>query len=590
MTSQTSTNGSVTSTAILGALVLLIGSTVQAQEAVDAGQADCSTPRRALLTWLANLQEGEEHSRQATRCFDWGAVRIYDADAQTDLALRFKHVLDARGLYVQMDEIPDEEDPADTARVTPFPHNLEHFYLVQKGDQWLISAETIRRVPTWYDETFAFDIDTVLGRAPTWMRDRVLGVAWWQLVGLLLLAGLALLVRHLVGWAVRTQGARALSRLVRKLDEDLLKRAALPMGTVVMTVLLIYAFPILRFGVDTNRVIVFGLRIAAAISAVVIVYRVVDLFADVMAKRAHETDTKLDDQLVPLIRKSLKVVTVILGLIFVLQNLEVDVASLIAGVSLGGLAFTLAARDTVANLFGSISIFADQPFQVGDWVVMQGVEGVVEEVGMRSTRVRTFYRSLVSIPNSKVADGIIDNYGMRESRRTYIKLGLQYDTSPEQVEAFCEGIRGILAANPVVTKDAYHVYFTGFGDSALEIMLYFFFKVDTWSDELMNRHAIYLDILRLAARLGVSFAFPTRTLHVETRAKETEVEPPPRPSRDELEEAVLAFGPGGSLVNPHGTPILPHGFQPGFDRPSHERLSSGGQGDDPDADRGDSRN
>ena len=99
----------------------------------------------------------------------------------------------------------------------------------------------------------------------------------------------------------------------------------------------------------------------------------------------------------------------------------------------GHTASKIAARDTVANLFGSLSIFADQPFQVGDWVVMQGVEGVVEEVGMRSTRVRTFYRSVVSIPNAKVADGIVDNYGARDSRRTSITLGLQYDTTPEQM-------------------------------------------------------------------------------------------------------------------------------------------------------------
>lgn len=575
-----------TISALAAALLLSLAAPAQAQHVVEAGEADCSTPRRALLTWLANLQEGEEHPQQATRCFDWGAVRIYESEAQVHVAQRFKRVLDARGLYVQMDEVPDEEDPADTTRVVPFPNNLEDFYLVRKGSQWVISAETIRRVPAWYDETFAFDVDTLLESAPSWLRDRVFGVAWWQLLGLLLLVGVSLLLRYLVSYVVQTQGTRGLTKLVKTLDPKLLKRAARPIGTVIMIVLLIYAFPVLQFAVDVNRVVIFGLRVAAAVSGVVIVYRLVDVFADVMAKRADETETKLDDQLVPLVRKSLKVVTVVLGVIFVLQNMEVDVASLIAGVSLGGLAFTLAARDTVANLFGSLSIFADQPFQVGDWVVMQGVEGVVEEVGMRSTRVRTFYRSLVSIPNSKVADGIIDNYGMRESRRTFLKVGVQYDTTPEQVEAFCEGIRGILAANPVVKKDGYHVYFTGFGDSALEIMLYFFFEVDSWTDELVNRHAIFLDILRLAQELGVSFAFPTRTLHLQTRAKETEIPAPKRPSRDELEASVLAFGPGGALVHPQGTPILPHGFQPGYDQPGRP---ASGPGDDPDADIADSR-
>ena len=561
----------------------------RAQNVVQPGEADCSTPRRALLTWLANLQDGDEHPQQAVRCFDWGAVRITERARQEDVARRFKHVLDARGLYVPMDDIADEEDPADTTRVSPFPNNLPEFYLVRKGTTWVVSAETIRHVPDWYDETFAFDVDSYLDEGPPWLREHVLGIAWWQILAALLALVLALFVRQAVSWAVVTQGTKILAQLVKRLDRNLLSKAAKPIGTVAMVAVLIYAFPVLRFGVDVNRVIMFGLRIAAAVSGVLIVYRIVDVLADVMAKRAEDTDTKLDDQLVPLVRRSLKVVTVVLGIIFVLQNMEVDVASLIAGVSLGGLAFTLAARDTVANLFGSISIFADQPFQVGDWVVMGGVEGVVEEVGMRSTRVRTFYRSLVSIPNSKVADGVIDNYGMRDKRRSFIKLGVQYDTTPEQIDAFCAGIRAILANNPAVKKDAYHVYFSGFADSSLEVMLYFFFDVSTWVEELRNRHLIYLEILRLAKELGIEFAFPTRTLHLATRAKESELPALRAPSRDELHDAVLGFGPGGALARPEG-PSITHGFYPGYDLAEGERPPSDtGQGDDPGADVADSR-
>ncbi|MCZ7678883.1 MAG: mechanosensitive ion channel family protein [Sandaracinaceae bacterium] len=427
--------------AISAAILSTCAAPAARAQVVHPGEADCSTPRRALLTWLGNLQRGSEHPEQAVRCFDWEAARVADPAERIDRARRFKRVLDARGLYVEMDDIPDEAAPDDVTRVVPFPNNLPDFGLVRRGEEWVIDAETIQHVPGWYDETFAFEIDHVLDALPEWTQEEALGAAWWQWLGLALLLLSALLVRMVVSFAVETQGTKLLTSLVKRLKPELLRRAALPIGTVAMTFFLMYAFPLLGFGVGVNRVVAFGLRAAAAVSSVLIVYRLVDVVSDVMAKRAERTATKLDDQLVPLVRKSLKVVTVVLGVIFVLQNMEVDVASLIAGVSLGGLAFTLAARDTVANLFGSLSIFADQPFQVGDWVVMQGVEGVVEEVGMRSTRVRTFYRSLVSIPNSKVADGIIDNYGARDSRRTFIKLGVQYDTTPEQMEAFCDGVR-----------------------------------------------------------------------------------------------------------------------------------------------------
>jgi MscS family membrane protein len=250
------------------------------------------------------------------------------------------------------------------------------------------------------------------------------------------------------------------------------------------------------------------------------------------------------------------------GVIFVLQNMDVDVGSLLAGASLGGLAFTLAARDTVANLFGSISIFADRPFQVGDWVIIEGHEGVVEEVGMRSTRIRTFYSSLVSIPNSVVANAAVDNYGMRQFRRCMVTLGVTYGTTPAQMRAFVEGIRAILQANERVRKDAYEVSFRNFGASGLEVLLYFFFSTDTWSDELAQRENIFLEVLRLAEQLDVHFAFPTQTLHIESQAPREA-----RAPKTQLDEAALAnivrsFGPGGAASRP--TPQhLTQGYLPG---------------------------
>jgi MscS family membrane protein len=243
----------------------------------------------------------------------------------------------------------------------------------------------------------------------------------------------------------------------------------------------------------------------------------------------------------------------------VLQNLDVDVGSLLAGVSLGGLAFSLAARDTVANLFGSVSIFLDKPFQVGDWVVVDGVEGIVEEVGMRSTRIRTFYDSLVSVPNSRAADANVDNYGERRHRRTYVTVRVTYDTTPAQLEAFTDGVRAILAAHPKVRKDKYEVHFSGFGDSGLDVMVYFFFTVASWSEELEGRHEVFLELLRLAHAVGVSFAFPTRTLHVASAVPPEARAPREVLSEDALASTVLAFGPGGRLSRPSG-PRLTHGF------------------------------
>jgi MscS family membrane protein len=283
-----------------------------------------------------------------------------------------------------------------------------------------------------------------------------------------------------------------------------------------------------------------------------------------MDARAAETDTKLDDQLVPLVRKSMKIFVAVGGVLFVLQNLQVDVGSLLTGLGIGGLAFALAAKETLANFFGSVMIFVDRPFQIGDWIVVGGSEGIVEEVGFRSTRIRTFYNSLITVPNATFTDAQIDNYGQREYRRTFTTLNLTYDTTPEQMQAFCEGIRAIIVANSHTRKDYYEVHMSAFGAHSLDVMVYFFFKVSSWTQELEERHNVYLEIMRLARELGVEFAFPTQTLHLDAVAEPGRARRvSPAKELPQLAEVVQGFGPSGKYARPAGPSIVRGGFTAG---------------------------
>jgi len=175
----------------------------------------------------------------------------------------------------------------------------------------------------------------------------------------------------------------------------------------------------------------------------------------------------------------------------------------------------LAAQDTIRNLFGSLTIFLDRPFQIGDWVVGTGFEGTVEEVGFRATRVRTFYNSLVYVPNGKLTDMIIDNMGARVFRRYRAMLAITYDTPPELIDAFCEGLREIVQKHPDTRKDAFFIYMHEMGSASLNILFQIFFKVKTFPEEFQARHEIILQTLHLAKALGVRFAFPTQTIHIE---------------------------------------------------------------------------
>ena len=261
----------------------------------------------------------------------------------------------------------------------------------------------------------------------------------------------------------------------------------------------------------------------------VIALRLVDLFCGYLGRRAAATDNKFDDMLVPLLRRTLKFFVVVIGLVYIASKWTEDLWGLVAGIGIGSIAVGFAARDSIENLFGTFTVLLDKPFQVGDWILIGDLEGTVEDVGFRSTRIRTFYNSLISVPNRTFISSNVDNMGQRRYRRIREVLGLTYDTPPEKIEAFCEGVRRIIATHPYTRKDYYHVYFNGFGPSSLDVLLYCFVETPDWSTELREKHRLFADILRLAERLEVSFAFPTQTLHV---AKPEDLEHPDRPASD----------------------------------------------------------
>lgn len=243
-------------------------------------------------------------------------------------------------------------------------------------------------------------------------------------------------------------------------------------------------------------------------------YLAVDAFGKVFMAYALKTESSMDDMLAPFITKSLKVFVVIVGVLLTIQNMGINVVSILAGLGLGGLALALAAQDTAANLFGSITIFLDQPFKVGDWIKIQDVEGTVEEIGFRSTRIRTFYNSVIAIPNSIVAKEKLDNMGVRQQRRIRHNFGLEYSTPPHKIEEFCEAIRYIIMQDEKVIKETITVAFNGYLDSSLNILVNFHLRVLDTPEELSRQQRILLDILAMAESIGVQFAFPSRTLYV----------------------------------------------------------------------------
>ncbi|MCA9573459.1 MAG: mechanosensitive ion channel family protein, partial [Myxococcales bacterium] len=214
------------------------------------------------------------------------------------------------------------------------------------------------------------------------------------------------------------------------------------------------------------------------------------------SERARATQNRFDDMLVPLLRRTLKILVTIVGLVYFASKLSEELYGIVAGISIGSLAVGFAAKDSIENLFGTFTVLLDKPFQLGDWITVGEIDGTVEEVGFRSTRVRTFYNSLISVPNSRFISAHVDNWGARRYRRIKSTLSLTYDTPPEKVEAFCEGVRELIRRHPYTRKDYYHVYLNQLGASSLDVLLYCFVETPDWSTELRERHRLFNDVLR----------------------------------------------------------------------------------------------
>lgn len=240
-------------------------------------------------------------------------------------------------------------------------------------------------------------------------------------------------------------------------------------------------------------------------------------FIDLLLKKYVEPITersgsKLDDQVLPILRKSAKTVVLLLALIIVLSNLGYDILSLLAGLGIGGLAIALAAQDTVKNVIGGFTIFWDKPFQIEDFVNISGQKGTVKEVGLRSTRLRTVDATTVVIPNSKVADSVIENFSTRQARREVVNIGLTYDTTAQRMEEAIGIVRDTVKSVQGTDPEDIIVRFINFGAYSLDLeVVYWITNMPDWR---MIIHRVNLGIKRNLDNAGIEMAFPTETHYV----------------------------------------------------------------------------
>ena len=238
-----------------------------------------------------------------------------------------------------------------------------------------------------------------------------------------------------------------------------------------------------------------------------IFFNMVDIVDHYLNQWASRTESALDDHLAPLVRKSLRLFIVIMAGLMAIQSFGYPVTGVLASLGIGGLAFALAARDTVSNIFGSLMIIFDRPFHIGDWIKAGDMEGTVEEIGFRSTKIRTFAKTLVSVPNSVLANATVENHSLMPKRRIKLTVGITYDTTPDQMREAVRRIEDYLRGNPAINQEFLMVKFTDFGASSLDILVYCFTATTDWVEHLQARQDVQLTIMDILEELGLEVGF-----------------------------------------------------------------------------------
>jgi MscS family membrane protein len=530
--------------------------------------AHLGSARKTVETFLKAVNESNEDPARlndAIECLDVSDLSSAIQNDQAELqrwARSLKEILD-RTREIVLLEISDEPEgePIDLRK----GESIKGPVVVNRvaDGRWLFSAKTVEQIPDLAEklrgtEELKVEVEGVLtaefwlaDKIPNWLRPKWLGLAYWQWVGLALLVLLGLIVDQIVRWLLGVVLTRLLYRRDVQIDGQLRRQAVRPIGLFALGLVWWKTLGFLLLPTDVQGVLLIAVKVIVAGAAVWSVYRLIDLISDFLAAAAEKTDSKFDDLVVPLVRRALKVIVTIIGVVFLNHAFDLQMKAILTGLGIGGLALGFAARETLQNFFGSFVILFDRPFEIGDWIKVEDVEGTVESVGFRTCRVRTFYNSLITMPNSMLLTAKIDNLGARRYRRVTTKLSVTYDTPPEKIDAFCEGIRELIRLHPYTRKDYYHVYFNGYADSSLDVLLYCFHETPDWGTELRERHRLFNDILRLAERLGVQFAFPTQTIHLQSDASE------PSPLDSPLTDPLAAGRSAAVQIVPSSDPSGP---------------------------------
>ncbi len=518
---------------LLGVLSALSTTPLAAQfgflrPSAGAAQADSAarvqarvSPESPRASILAFLQLAKDHDyEQAAQYLDLTADQ---RGRGAELARRLRDVLDQR-LWIGIDGVSplalgdttDGSEMFDRLGVVPGATGLPEPVMLRRFDgdrvsRWVFDRETVGSIDVWWSNL-----------PDAWMRGRLpapllaegpFGVYYWQWVGMLVAIVLTVVLAAVIALAMRFLLALVTARTASEWDDLLVARLRGPFRLWLVGMLATPLFGLLGLNArvaglaaDTARGVVLASLFWAGL-------RVITLVQDQLLAGPWAAGQPQARTLVPLLSRFLRVSVAIIALLVVLAQFGYPVGTLLAGVGIGGIALALASQKTVEHLFGSVSLAADKAFRVGDMVRVGTLEGTVERIGLRSTSLRTLARTVVRIPNGKLAEEPIETFGERDRFLLQHEIGVTYDTSPDQIRRIVARVEERLRAEPGVWTDSLFVRTVGFADSAITLRVRAWFNVEDYIHFVNLQHEVLLSCMDIVREEGSSFAFPSRTIY-----------------------------------------------------------------------------
>lgn len=481
-----------------------------------------SSPYNTIISHLMFVQDSTFNPEFMAKIIDDNGKLNEEQCVEKSVKI-YQYYLGAVQNWIRLDDIPKDPNYIDSLsgkHLFVINPNVPELYLEKIGKDWKYSFTTAELIDELHESIYPIGAESVFSFG-NYFKDLIgakyaktifFGMQLYQFV----MINFFLLIFLISFMVVKILVKRIIFRILkRESDARITYRGILALFLVFFLSWILIFLPALGFGNDVMVVLkrVFGALLIFSLTNLGLI--TTEIWFRVMTRNEPKDTMTARKGAITFVMAILKIVIVVIGAVFIVDKLGFDLAGLLTGISIGGFAFALGAQETIKNFFGSIMIFVDKPFQVGDWVEISGDEGIVEEVGLRTSKIRTFYNSVVIIPNSKVANITIDNYEKRRYRRYKAYYKLPLNTDVEKVEAFVKALENLIETHKLTRKDFYQVKVNNIGLYSIDILFYTFFVVPDWSSELQARQEVILAVLRTAKEVGVEFAVPPVSVGVD---------------------------------------------------------------------------